>query len=191
MARCHYKQLFRHCEGKTMNTLHIGECILDTEQIKRGVSDVALQLNQKFNNESVVVITVVPGGILFTADLVRELKFDISMDYISCLHTPEDRNNNSEIIFNHNIDLQNQHVVLIDDAIESGGTMKRICQFLTDNFRLNSLSIATLLVKPGRAVIPVEQYYAVEMDNDDLLVGYGLPWQNKYRNISYISKLVK
>lgn len=174
-----------------MNTLHIGECVLDTEQIKRGVSNVALQLNQKFNNESVVIITVIPGGIIFTADLVRELKFDISMDYISCLHTPGDRNNSSEIIFHHNINLKNQHVVLIDDAIESGGTMKRICQFLTDNFELSSLSIATLFVKPGRVVIPVEQYYAVEMDNDDLLVGYGLPWQNKFRNIPYISKLIK
>lgn len=80
---------------------------------------------------------------------------------------------------------------MIDDAIESGGTMKRICQFLTNNFELSSLSIATLFVKPGRVVIPVEQYYAVEMDNDDLLVGYGLPWQNKFRNIPYISKLIK
>ena len=186
-----YKQLFKHSEGKVMNTLHIGECVLDTEQIKRGVSNVALQLNQKFNNESVVIITVIPGGIIFTADLVRELKFDISMDYISCLHTPGDRNNSSEIIFHHNINLKNQHVVLIDDAIESGGTMKRICQFLTDNFELSSLSIATLFVKPGRVLIPVEQYYAVEMDKDDLLVGYGLPWQNKFRNIPYISKLIK
>lgn len=89
-----------------MNTLHIGECVLDTEQIKRGVSNVALQLNQKFNNQNVVIITVIPGGIIFTADLVRELKFDISMDYISCLHTPGDRNNSSEIIFHHNINLK-------------------------------------------------------------------------------------
>lgn len=174
-----------------MNRLHLGTCVLDQNQIKMGVSDVAQQLNQKFKNSSVVVITVVPGGILFTADLVREFKFDISMDYISCLHTPGDRNNSSKIVFHQNINLKNQHVLLIDDAIESGGTMKRICQYLNDNFELSSLSIATLFVKPGRVIIPVAQYYAIEMDNDDLLVGYGLPWNNKLRNIPYISKLVK
>ena len=174
-----------------MNNRHIGEVVLNTEQIKSGVKEVARQLNEKYQGDRVVIITVVPGGILFTADLVRELLFDISMDYISCPHIPGDRNNNSTVVYHQNIDIKGKHVIVIDDAIESGGTMKRLAAYLYEDFSIKSLAIATLFVKPGRVGIPFEQHFAYEMENDDLLIGYGLPWNDQLRNIPYLSKLVK
>jgi hypoxanthine phosphoribosyltransferase len=174
-----------------MNTQHIGDLVLSQQQIQQGVEKVAKMLNQKYQGEDVVVITIVPGGILFTADLIRQLTFDINMDYISCPHTPGDSNNNSSIIFHQNININDRHVILIDDAIESGGTMKRLAAFIANDFVIKSLSIATLFVKPSRVDIPVAQHYAYQMENDDLLVGYGLPWKNRLRNVPYISKLIK
>ena len=170
---------------------HIGKTVFNADQIKAGVSNVADQLNKIFSNDVFVFILVVPGGILFTADLVRQLNFDVSMDYISCPHTPGEKNNASAIIYHQNINITNRHVVLVDDAIESGGTMKRIVEFLAQNYSVKSISVATLFVKPGRVNIPVEQHFAYEMENDDLLVGYGLPWNDKYRNMPFISKLIK
>ena len=113
---------------------HIGKTVFNSDQIKAGVSNVADQLNKKFSNDDAVIITVVPGGILFTADLVRQLTFDVSMDYISCPHTPGEKNNASAIIYHQNINITNRHVVLVDDAIEFGGTMKRIVEFLVQNY---------------------------------------------------------
>ncbi|MFM2481643.1 phosphoribosyltransferase [Celerinatantimonas sp. YJH-8] len=167
---------------------YIGEVVLNETQIQEGVKQVAQQLNQQFDDA--VVITVVPGGILFTADLVRQLSFDISMDYISCPHTPGDRNNCSAIVYHQNINVTGRNVILIDDAIESGGTMKRLIEHLSNNFDIKSLSIATLFVKPSRINIPVPQYFAYEMENDELLVGYGLPWKDKSRNLPFISKVI-
>lgn len=172
-----------------MNSSHIGELVLSERQIQKGVEIVADKLNSQFSEA--VVITVVPGGILFTADLVRKLKFPVKMDYISCPHTPGDSNNRSAIVFHENISLHDQDVILVDDAIESGGTMKRLVAYMQKNCQVKSLSIATLFVKPGRAVIPVPQFYAYEMADDDMLVGYGLPWKDKFRNVPYLSKLVK
>lgn len=166
---------------------YVGDVVLNETQIQEGVQRVAQQLNQQFDDA--VVITVVPGGILFTADLVRQLSFDISMDYISCPHTPGDRNNSSEIVYHQNINVTGRNVILIDDAIESGGTMKRLTEYLSNNFDIKSLSIATLFVKPSRVDIPVPQYFAYEMPNDELLVGYGLPWKDKSRNLPFISKV--
>ena len=174
-----------------MMNQHIGEVVFSADQIKVGVSQVADQLNKKFSNDDVVFITVVPGGILFTADLVRQLNFDVSMDYISCPHAPGERNNASAIVYHQNIKIANRHVVLVDDAIESGGTMKRIVEFLAQNYTTKSISVATLFVKPGRVNIPIDQHFAYEMENDDLLVGYGLPWNDKYRNMPFISQLIK
>lgn len=174
-----------------MKSKHIGELVLSEEQIKNGVKNVAQQLNKKFNGESAVIITVVPGGMLFTADLVRELQFDLSMDTISCPHTPGVSNNDSTIVYHQNIEIKGKHIIVIDDAIESGGTMKRLVAYLAEEFAIKSLSIATLLVKPGRVDIPFEQHFAYQMESDDLLIGYGLPWDNLLRNTPYISKLIK
>ncbi len=167
---------------------YIGEVVLNEAQIQEGVKRVAQQLNQQFDDA--IVITVVPGGILFTADLVRQLSFEISMDYISCPHIPGDRNNRSEIVYHQNINVTGKNVILIDDAIESGGTMKRLTEHLSNNFDIKSLSIATLFVKPSRVDIPAPQYFAYEMDNDELLVGYGLPCKDKSRNLPFISKVI-
>ena len=64
----------------------IGATVLSADQVRRGIHRVAERINSDFS--SAVVITVVPGGILVTADLVRRLTFDVEMDYISCPHTP-------------------------------------------------------------------------------------------------------
>ncbi|AHG19709.2 hypoxanthine phosphoribosyltransferase [Chania multitudinisentens RB-25] len=162
---------------------------MSTAAIAEGVDKVATQLNQDFNEA--VVITVVPGGTLFTADLTRRLNFDICMDYISCPHTPGDRNNSSDIVYHNNIDIRDKNVIIIDDAIESGGTMQRLVEFISENYSPASVAVAVLFVKPGRVNIPVKQYYALEMENDDLLIGYGMPWGNKYRNLPYVAKLIK
>ncbi|MGF1772655.1 hypoxanthine phosphoribosyltransferase [Vibrio wakamikoensis] len=172
-----------------MRNRHLGELVLSEAQIQAGTKKVAELISNQF--QEVVVISVVPGGILFTADLVRQLTIDVSMDTISCPHTPGDRNNKSEIVYHQNIEIEGKDVIVIDDAIESGGTMKRLVEYLSKNYQPKSLSIATLFVKPGRADIPFPQLYAYEMENDDLLVGYGLPWNDKLRNVPYVSKLVK
>ncbi|KLV05184.1 hypoxanthine phosphoribosyltransferase [Photobacterium aquae] len=170
---------------------HFGKVVLSQEQIKRGVEIVAEKLNKTFFDDEVVIISVVPGGILFTADLVRELKFDVNMDYIACHHTPGVSENNSPIIYHQDINIKGKHVILVDDAIETGGTMKRVALFVVSEFDAKSVSIATLFVKPSRVEIPVMQYYAYEMENDDMLIGYGLSWNNKYQNIPFVSTLVK
>ncbi len=170
-----------------MDNRYIGELVLDEAAIATGVAHVAALLNDSY--QDAVVITVVPGGMLFTADLVRKLTFTVAMDTISCPHTPGERNNQSAIVFHPTIDINGKDVIVVDDAIESGGTMKRLVAYLTSIYSPKSLAIATLFVKPGRVDIPFRQFYAWEMANDDLLIGYGLPWENRFRNIPFISKL--
>lgn len=172
-----------------MNGSHTGQIILDESTIAKGVNLVADRLNADFSDA--VIITVVPGGIFFTADLTRKLNFDVEMDYISCPHTPGERNNASEIVFHNNIGIEGRHVIVIDDAIESGGTMRRLVEHLNEKYHPQSVSVAVLFVKPGRVSIPARCYYAYEMENDDLLIGYGMPWQNKFRNLPCVSTLIK
>jgi hypoxanthine phosphoribosyltransferase len=164
----------------------IGETVLSTDQVREGIGRVAAHINRDFS--AAVVITVVPGGILATADLVRQLTFDIEMDYISCPHTPGERSNASPIVYHQNIPIAGRDVIVVDDAIESGGTMKRLVNHL-QTYEPTSLSVATLFVKPGRMDLPVRQYYGYEMDSDAMLVGFGLPWHDQLRNLPYVARL--
>ena len=166
----------------------IGEVVLSAEQIRSGVARAAALLNDAYDDA--VVVTVVPGGILFTADLVRQLEFDVRMDYLSCPHTPGERHNQSPIVYHRTIDITGRDVILVDDAIESGGTMKRLVEHLSSEHSPRSVAIATLFVKPGRVDIPGRQFFGHEMDNDDMLVGYGLPWDDRYRNLPYVAKVL-
>ncbi len=167
---------------------YIGEVVFNQTQIQQGVAQVAQQLNSQFRDA--VIITVVPGGILFTADLVRQLTFDLSMDVISCPHTPGERNNRSAIVYPQTIDLTGRDVIVVDDAIESGGTMARLVNHLLTHFAVKSLAVATLFVKPGRVALPVPVYFAYGLTSDALLVGYGLPWQGQSRNLPFIAKVI-
>jgi len=169
-----------------MNEFKLGDVVLSENDIREGVKTVATELNKRFDDA--VILTVVPGGIFFTADLLRQLTFEIYMDTISCPHTPGDRNNSSEIVYSQNVSILNKDVILVDDAIESGGTMKRLVHHISNNFAVKSVSVATLFVKPGRADVLTEVYSGFSLDNDDLMVGYGLPWEGKLRNMPCVSK---
>lgn len=114
-----------------MNFSHVGELVLSEKQIQDGVEIVAAKLNKEFTDA--VIITVVPGGILFTADLVRKLKFDLKMDNISCPHPPRGSNNQSTIVYHQNICLEGKDVIMVDDVIESGGTMTRLVSHVLEN----------------------------------------------------------
>lgn len=173
-------------ESRSPEHNFIGETVLTEQQ----VSHVAATLNQRFMGEKVVFISVVPGGILFSADLIRKLDFDVKLDYVSCHHTPGSSSNHSPIIYQQNIAIAGAHVILLDDAIESGGTMKRVAAFFAQQDGVQSVSIATLFVKPGRIDIPFTQYFAYEMENDDMLIGYGLSWQDRFQNLPYVAKLI-
>ena len=165
----------------------IGACVLSADQISEAVKHVAAHLNGQF--ERAVVIVVVPGGIFFGADLLRQLNFDVLMETISCPHTPGERNNASPIVFHPNVPLAGEDIILVDDAIESGGTMKRLVAHIRSLYAVNSISVATLFVKPGRVDVGAQEYYGLAMQSDELLVGYGLPWAHKSRNLPYIARI--
>lgn len=163
-----------------------GSIVLTEGEIASGVAAVAEELAGRLT--SAVLVTVVPGGIFFCADLARRLDFPVKMDYISCPHTPGSTDNQSPIIFHDNVGIRGNDVVVVDDALESGSTMKRLVAHL-QGFGPASIRVATLFVKPGRHQMPVETHFGYELDTDELVVGYGLPWRDLGRNLPVVARL--
>lgn len=166
----------------------IGELVLSQAQIAAGITRVAAVLNARL--ESVVAIVVVPGGLFFAADLLRQLTGQVKVDYISCPHTPGERNNASPIVFADNLEIAGQDVLLVDDAVESGGTMKRLVAHVSAH-QPASITVATLFVKPGRVDVGADVVFAYELESDELLVGYGLPWRDAGRNVPEVHRVIQ
>ncbi len=160
--------------------------VLSESSIADGVTEVAAKLNSRF--QDVVAVVVVPGGVFFAADVLRLCHFNVVMDTVSCPHTPGERQNASPIVFQGLYSLANRDVILIDDAVESGGTMKRLVSFFQSEHAPRSVSVVTLFARPGRVDIGCEHYYAREVEEEGILVGYGLPWEGAHRNQPFISK---
>lgn len=171
-------------------TARPGTTALTSEQISAGLDDVASRVNTDGSDrgEPLVVITAVPGGLLVAADLVRRLTGDIGMDWISCPHTPGQRSNASPIEYHQQVPIAGRDVLVIDDAVESGGTMKRLVAHLR-GFGPASIRVATLFVRPGRVDVGAPVLTGFELDSDELVVGFGLPWEGKYRNLPYVARL--
>lgn len=166
----------------------VGPIVLTPEQIAAGIDDVAARINARLGgrHDPIVAITVVPGGILMTADLVRRLTGDVAMDWISCPHTPGQRSNASPIDYHQQVPIAGRDVLVIDDAVESGGTMRRLVEHLR-GFGPASLTVATLFVKPGRVDVGAPVVTGFELDSDEIVVGFGLPWEGKYRNLPHVA----
>ncbi|MEK8025074.1 phosphoribosyltransferase [Pseudaquabacterium rugosum] len=172
-----------------MTSLHEpspGQILLSREDIAAGVAHVARSLDAHCT--AAVVITVVPGGMLFAADLVRQLRMDLALDWISCPHTPGCRTNDADIHYRQTVPIHGRDVIVVDDAIESGATMARILAHLQTHGP-RSLAVATLLVKPGRIALPVPQFHGFALDSDAPIVGYGLPWQDRWRQLPFVARL--
>ncbi len=172
-----------------MTTHNIGDLVLSPIQIQRGVEKVAYLINKQFKGDPVTAIAVMPSGLFFAADLLRKLKSNVSMDYISIPKNINTANEAEHIAFHNNIDIDHQHVILIDDALEQSDTFERIIGFFNKNYALRSLSIASLFIKPQHCKISVPLYYAYTVTEEELLVGYGLPGHNTMSNIPFISKV--
>lgn len=163
--------------------------VLSQIQIQRGFEKIARLLNQRFYGLSAVVIVVVPGGMFFAADLMRKLTFDVAVDTVSCPHTPGDVSNTSAVNYLNEIDIEHRHVIVVDDALESGSTMKRIVKHIHDHHDVQSLSVCTLFARKGHKSVGADTEYAYEMENESLLIGYGLSLNTLYRNLPNVSAI--
>jgi|SRR5690606_290988 len=167
------------------------ESILVTEQaIKRRTRRLGTEIHETYGDEEITVIAIINGALLFTADLLRAISNPVRLD---CIRISSYRNETRslgrpQLLHSLTLDVTNRHVLLIDDILDTGKTLSMVVDLI---HQLNPASIKTcvLLDKKGRREVPFDADFVGFEIPDKFVVGYGLDFAERYRNLPCIGVL--
>jgi hypoxanthine phosphoribosyltransferase len=167
------------------------ESVLVSEaDIKKRLRKLGAEITALYGNEEITVVSVINGAILFTADLLRHIDNPVRLD---CIRVSSYRNETKstgkpQILGNLSLDLANRHVLLIDDILDTGKTLSMIVGMIK---KLQPATVRTcvLLDKRGRREVEFEADFVGFQIPDKFVVGYGLDFAERYRNLPCIGVL--
>ena len=160
------------------------------EEIKSKVKELAKQIEKDYAGEELLVVGILKGASVFCADLIREIDLDVRMDFmvVSSYGSSTESSGTVKIIKDLDVDIENKNVLIVEDIIDSGLTLSSLVAALKTR-RPKSLKLCTLLDKPERRVKDVKVDYVGFNIPDEFVVGYGLDYDEKYRNLPYVGVL--
>lgn len=167
------------------------QAIMFTKQeIDQMVYSIAHNINNDYAGEEVVAIIIMKGSLMFAADLIRALTMNVKIDFmqVSSYGGGTESTGNIKIKKDSDIDLNDKNVLIIEDIVDSGRTLALLRPTL-EKRGAKSVKIATLLSKPDRRVVEVPVEYIGAEIPDEFVVGYGLDYDEKYRQMDYIGIL--
>lgn len=166
------------------------EVLITAERIQRRVSELASQIAFDYRGRQMTILGVLTGSLMFLADLVRQLDLQLRLGFIQASSyrgaatTPGQLKVHTELI----PDLRDRHVLLLDDILDTGHTLGYLVQHVRD-LGVASLRVGVLLRKQGRQVVPLEPDYCGFEIPDLFVVGYGLDFNDEYRQLPHVAVL--
>lgn len=166
----------------------LGKIIFSEEQIQQRVREVAQEINRDYLGQELVIVSVLKGSMYFVADLTRHLTMPITIDFLSIGVYHED-NNKTGIRFIKDLDLSitGKNVLLVEDVVGTGFTLGYIYQHL-EGCQPAGLKICTLLDNSADRLLALPIAYRCFMMPDAFVVGYGLDFNQQFRNLPYIAE---
>ena len=168
----------------------VEEVLIDESALAQRVAELGAEISADYRGRDLLLVGVLKGAVFFIADLMRALEVPCEVDFmaISSYGDETDSSGVVRILKDLDIPLQDRHVLVVEDIIDSGLTLS----YLMRNLRARepaSLEICALLTKPGRREIEVPvRYVGFEIPNR-FVVGYGLDYAERYRNLRYVGVL--
>ena len=163
--------------------------ILITEkELQNKIAELGQKLNEYYKNEELYVVCVLKGSVMFTVDLVKHLKMPVHMNFIRLSSygsgfTSTGKVNAVDISLP---DLNGKNVLIVEDIIDTGLTAKFLIDFMNLNFKTKSLNFCSLLDKKETRKTEIQPDYSCFEIGNQFVVGYGLDYAQKYRNLPYI-----
>lgn len=168
----------------------IERILFTKEELAERVKEIGAQINNEYAGKRPLVVGILKGSFVFLADLVREIECDIQIDFIgvSSYGSSTETSGNIKIYKDLSADISGRHLILVEDIVDSGLTLKRLSHVLNDRGAA-SIKICTLLSKPSRRKTQIDIDYCGFTIPDEFIVGYGLDYAEKYRNLPFIGIL--
>ena len=168
----------------------INQVLLSEKQLLERVRELGEQISADYLDKDLVVVCVLRGSFIFVSDLVRSIKIPLAVDFISISSYGSGTTSSGVVRFLKDLDeeISGRHVLVVEDIIDTGTTLK----YLLENLQTRkpaSIKVCTLLSKPERRKVEIAIDYNGFVVPDHFVVGYGLDYAEKYRNLPYIGIL--
>lgn len=168
------------------------EKMISEGDLQARIREVAKEIEKDYKGKDLICVGLLKGSIMFMADLLKSVELDLAMDFmkVSSYHGGTDSTGVVKILKDVDEDLTGKDVLIIEDIIDTGLTLESVKKFLMSK-QPKSLKVCSLLDKPSRRKVEmVGEYIGFEIP-DEFVVGYGLDYDELYRNLPYIGKVVR
>ena len=161
--------------------------LLPEEDVNKRISEVAEQISKDYEGKQIHLICILKGGVFFTCELAKRITVPVSLDFMSVSSYGDDTKSSGVVRIVKDLDqpLEGKDVLIVEDIIDSGRTLYYLIDILKKR-NPKSVHLCTLLDKPERRVRDVKVDYTCFNIPDEFVVGYGLDYAQKYRNLPYI-----
>lgn len=161
--------------------------LISEEDVNARIQEIAAQISDKYAGMDIHLICILKGSIFFTCELAKRITTSVTMDFMAASSYGDGTESSGKIKIKKELDesIEGKHVIIIEDIIDSGRTLHLLKNLLLERHPA-SLEICTLLDKPDRRVTDVKVEYTGFIIPDEFVVGYGLDYQQRYRNLPYI-----
>ncbi|OMF25282.1 hypoxanthine phosphoribosyltransferase [Paenibacillus sp. FSL H8-0548] len=168
----------------------IKEVLYDAQQISEKVKELGAKLSVDFSGRNPLVICVLKGAFIFMADLVKEITVPLELDFMAVSSYGQSTKSSGvvKIIKDLDVSVEGREVLIVEDIIDSGLTLSYLIDVL-ERRNSKSVTVVTLFDKPARRTVELEADYKGFTLPDEFIVGYGLDFAEKYRNLPYVGIL--
>ncbi|MDU2583439.1 MAG: hypoxanthine phosphoribosyltransferase [Anaerococcus hydrogenalis] len=169
----------------------IDQVLIDEESLNKRIKKLANQLNEYYEDKNeLILVGILKGSIMFMAQLAKSIKINCTLEFmdVSSYDDGTESSGNVKIIKDLDTDISGKEVLIVEDIIDTGRTLDALRHSLIKR-GANSVKIITLLDKPERRVIEIKPDWSGFKIPNEFVVGYGLDYQQKYRNLPFIGVL--
>lgn len=161
--------------------------LLTEEEVDRRIQEIGDQISRDYEGKQVHLICVLKGGAFFMCELAKRITVPVSLDFMSVSSYGSETKSSGVVKIVKDLDesIKDKDVLVVEDIVDSGRTLSYLMDMLNDRGPA-SLRLCTLLDKPERRVVDVNVDYTGFQIPDEFVVGYGLDYDQKYRNLPYI-----
>ena len=167
-----------------------GKILFTEEEILNRAKELGAQITNDYAGEELIVIGTLKGAIIWMADLLKCIDLETKIDFITASSYGGETKSSGivKILKDVELDLTDANVLIVEDIVDSGNTLSKVKAYFMDR-QAKSVKVCTLLDKPSRRTVDITPDY-IGFEVDDLfIIGYGLDFDQKYRNLPYISYL--
>ncbi len=170
-----------------MEMLNKHKILIDEATLDQRLSEIADRINKEFAGEKVIIVGVLKGSCMFISDLIKKIKLDTEVYFLKAESYGRGTQTSGEVKITKDIeaDIKGENVIVVEDIIDSGFTMREVFKLLGDR-NPKALKLCSCLSKPDRRECEIAIDYLGFEIPDKFVIGYGLDYAEKYRNLPYI-----